>query len=297
MKVSRGRGRTTPSVAVVTVVKDEAIMLPLWARHYGERLGCDHLVVLDNASRDGSTDDVAAEVRRLGELPGGRGFEKARLTAVNETAIELLERFDWVVFTDADEFLVVDPDRHDSLSQLLADSSGPAVAPLTLNVVQDLKTETALDPTRPILDQRSYAQFADVMCKPSSKCLPIRWGHASHALHAQYEVRSDLFMLHLKFADLDRLRVSTAHRRALNLHDGRGGGSWRFDDVPEQFETRMRETDFSSVKEFDSSARDLDSLVIGPSSRNTWRTPRKGQLRSLREEEVVGIPTRLRGSL
>ena len=288
---------STPSVAAITVVKDETVMLPLWLQHYGERLGVDHLVVLDNDSQDGSTDGLSAEVRRLGELPGGEDFERARIRAANETAGELLERFDWVVFTDADEFLVVDPDRHDSFAQLLATATGPAVAPLALNIVQDLDREAALDPSRPILEQRSYAQFAPVMCKPSSKRVPASWGHASHGLHARYDVRPDLLMLHLKFADLERLQVSTVHRRALNERDGRGGGSWQVDDVPERFEARMRKAQFSTVKEFDPAAKDLESLRFYNPGRGTWRTPKIGQLRSLRDERVVRIPSRFRGSL
>ncbi|CAN5492313.1 hypothetical protein BH09ACT12_BH09ACT12_11150 [soil metagenome] len=284
-------------MAAVTVVKDEAVMLPRWVQHYGERLGVDHLVVIDNDSRDGSTDDLAAEVRAWGELPGGSGFDRGRLQAANQIGRELLERFDWVIFTDADEFLVVDPQFHDSFKHLLAVTSGAAVAPLALNVVQDLEAEGALDPTRAVLEQRSYAQFAEVMCKPSSKRLPIRWAHASHGLHGEYAVRSDLFLLHLKFADLDRLRLSAAHRHALHLRDGRGGGSWQIDDVAERFEARMRGSSFETAEEFDPAGIDLDALVVRQPGGHTWRTPKVGQLRSLDEEAVVRIPSRLRGSL
>lgn len=283
-------------MAAITVVKDEAVMLPLWVRHYRERLGVDHLVVLDDDSRDGSTVGLRAEVRSLAGLPGGTSFEKARMVAVNDTARELLEHFDWVVFTDADEFLVVDPRRHDSLGGLLAQCPGVGVAPLALNLVQDLRTEAPLDVTRPVLDQRSYAQLAKVMCKPSSKRLPVLWGVASHGLHAPYDVRSDLFMLHLKFADLDRLRSSAAHRRALNLQDDRGGGAWRVDDVAEQFEAHMRATDFGAAQELDPTTLDLGSLVRQIPGRDVWRTAKAGQMRVLLRQPVVRVPSWLRGT-
>lgn len=286
-----------PSVAAVTVVKDESVMLPLWLHHYGERLGLDHLVVLDDQSTDGSTEGIAAEVQQLGGLPGGTDFERGRLKAANQTARRLLDTFDWVVFTDADEFLVHDPARHDSLRDLLPSVTTPAIGPLALNVVQDLEAEQPLDTTRPILDQRSYGYFAPNMCKPSTKRRRVSWVVASHGIRSRFEVRDDLFMLHLKFADLERLKVTAAHRRGLNAQDGRGGGSWNRDDVVQVFERRMRATDFGAAAEFDPGQVDRGSLNVQTPSGNAWRTTKMSQLSSMRDNPVVRIPARLRGLL
>lgn len=284
------------SVAAVTVVKDESVMLPLWLRHYGERLAFDHLVVLDDHSVDGSTDGIDAEVHDLGGLPGGQDFERERIKAVNKTAARLLDTFDWVVFTDADEFLVVDPERHESFRDLLPSVPNPAVAGLGLNVVQDLEHEQPLDVDRPILEQRSFAFFAETICKPSTKKRRVPWMLASHGIKSRFQVRDDLFMLHLKFADLDRLRTSAAHRRNLNAADGRGGGSWKVDNVAEMFETQMRATDFTAAKEFDPSGVDRDALKVQTPGGGAWRTTKVAQLNSLKKNGVVRIPERLRHS-
>lgn len=283
-------------MAAVTVVKDESVMLPLWLRHYGERLAFDHLVVLDDDSGDGSTDGIDAEVHDLGGLPGGQDFERERIKAVNKTAARLLDTFDWVVFTDADEFLVVDPERHESFRDLLPSVRNPAVAGLGLNVVQDLEHEERLDVDRPILEQRSFAFFAETICKPSTKKRRVPWMLASHGIKSRFQVRDDLFMLHLKFADLDRLRASAAHRRSLNATDGRGGGSWKIDNVAEMFEEQMRATDFAAAKEFDPSEIDRDALNIKTPGGGAWRTTKVPQLDSLRTNGVVRIPERLRHS-
>ncbi len=265
-----------PSVAALTIVRDEAVMLPLWLAHYGGRLGVDHLVVLDDSSTDGSTDGIDAEVRRLDPLPGGASFERHRMIAANRAGAGLLERFDWVIFTDADEFIVPDPARTGSLQDVLATTGTPAVSPLALNLVHDAATEPPLDPSAPVLDQRSYAYFASLMCKPAMKRRAARWALASHGIRCPYRVSPALFMLHLKFADTARLTATANHRHALHLADGRGGGSWQTDQVPTIFAERMAEVDFAAAPEFDADAVDLDSLVQQTPDGEVWRTKKGG---------------------
>ncbi len=288
-----------PSVAALTVVKDESEMLPRWISHYGERLGLDHLVVLDDASVDGSTDGVATdgiEVRRV-TLPGGIEFERARIRMANHTAAELLERFDWVVFTDADELLVVDPRRHDSYRHLLASTEQPVLAPVGLNVVHRPRAETELDLGRPILEQRGFAYLTQMMSKPSTKRVAARWRLASHGIASPYEVRRDLFCVHLKFADVDRLRATTTHRRELNEQDGRGGGSWKKNGMTRRFRNRMGATDFDAAEVFDPAAVDVAALSIPIKNGGGWRTPKTSQLRDLRESPVLRLPAWLRATV
>ncbi len=289
-----------PTVAALTVVKDEARMLPLWLSHYGERLGLDHLVVLDDDSTDGCIDGVAqrtgAEVRHL-RLPGGAAFERARIAAANRAAEDLLERFDWVVFTDADELLVVDPRRHDSYRHLLASATAPVLAPIGLNVVHRPRGEPDLDLSVPILGQRRFAYLAQIMSKPGSKRVPAGWRLASHGITTRYEVRRDLFCVHLKFADRALLQSTSAHRRALNESDGRGGGTWRKDDVAHRFRRQMRETDFGGAAVFDPDAVDLDALCVSTQGGAVWRSPQSSQMADLRGSPVLRLPRWLRGTV
>lgn len=284
-----------PRVAVLTVARDEAVMLPRWVAHYGREFGVENLIVFDDNSSDGSTDDLPCTVHRI---PGFRGgFEGHRLRLVSGVAKGLLETYDWVVFTDVDEFLLADPARHGGLVDLLAArSEAPILASLAFNVVHHVESEEPLDPAAPVLGQRRLASFAPVMCKPSVKQVSAPWSHASHGTRVPYAVDPELFMVHLKFADRDLLRAAADRRNAMVHEDGRGSNtSWNRtgDDIVTVLEEVVRGVDPASVPEFDVADVDLGALV--EKVPHGFRSPREGQLRSLQNRGLVRVPDRLLG--
>lgn len=85
------------------VAFNERLLLPYWLRHY--RTFCEHLVVYDHRSDDGTADIAAAfgaEVRRYEPYQ----FDDAQLTDLaNRVYKEARGKAQWVVWADADEFL------------------------------------------------------------------------------------------------------------------------------------------------------------------------------------------------
>ena len=49
-----------PTMAAITMARDEGPMLRRWVDHYGRELGADNLVVIDDNTSDGSTDGLPA---------------------------------------------------------------------------------------------------------------------------------------------------------------------------------------------------------------------------------------------
>lgn len=286
--------RPVPTVCVLTMVRDEAEMLPRWVAHYARHVGIENLVVLDDNSTDGSTDGLGCTVHRLPALPG-KGYEGARMSLVSGLAAGFLAVYDAVVFVDADELLVPDPRHHADLpSYLAARPDDEVLAPLALNVVHLPGIEEPLRPGEPVLGQRGFAKFAPIMCKPSVKRVPARWRWASHGIEAPFRVDPELFLVHLKFADREALRRSAAHRKALVEADGRARrSSWSKDaeEIVAALDRAVAEVDPADVPVFDPAEVDLAAIV---EPRDGWhRAVGNGQVQALRKMPLVRIPDHL----
>ena len=83
-------------------------MIRRWVDYYAGQVGAEHLVVIDDNSADGSTDDLPCPVLRIPYLRK-QGFEPARMGLLAGISAGLLEAYDAVMFCDADEFVVAEP--------------------------------------------------------------------------------------------------------------------------------------------------------------------------------------------
>jgi hypothetical protein len=286
-----------PRLAVITMVRDEGVMLPRWVDYYSSQCGMDALLVLDDNSSDGSTDDLPCTVIRLPPLEV-KNFEPARMGLLSGMAAALLNAYDAVLFADADEFVVADPAKYATLRHLLADRPKEQVlGVMGLNVIHDLASEGPLRPGEPVLGQRSLAKFLPLMCKPALKRSPAAWGHASHGIFTPYTVDPDLYMFHLKFADRDLLRDTAEHRRQMVEMDGRAQStSWRQggDEMLGLLERINEGLDAAAAEPFRPPARKLGKIVQKRPN-GLYKAMGQGQIAAMEGQPVVRIPERFRG--
>lgn len=286
-------------LAALTMVRDERVMLPRWLAHYGAQCGVDNLFVIDDNTRDGSTDDLPCSVIRIPDW-GDKHFETTRMRLVSSFAAGLLEAYDAVLFADADEFLVADPARHDGLLDLVAKREDQQViGAMNLNVVHDAEHEAPLDPERPVLEQRRWAKFVPLMCKPSIKRIPAPWVAGSHGTTVAFDIDPDLYMFHLKFAERDHLRATGDHRKALADSQGRAAEtSWQFagDDLAALLDEVIGATAPDAVEEFKPRKRALRKIVR-ETGNGVFRSHGRRQVNAMRGQPMVAIPERFRGSV
>jgi hypothetical protein len=205
-------------VACITTVRNDRIFLRKWIDYYGSNFGRSSLfVIIDGLDEEIPAGfegvnflhlrhrDWAAEVRNT---PMRRVvMEHNRSRAISDLA-RTLWRYDYdaVIATDVDEFLIADPARHASLDGFLQ-SHKPSTSTLSglgLDVVQDLKSEPAIDPARAFLQQRRVAVMSNAYTKPVLAFRPVTWGAGLHRVKGRnFHIHPDLFMLHFGMIDYE----------------------------------------------------------------------------------------------
>lgn len=280
-------------IAAITVVRDEAVMLPRWIDYYGGQLGTDHLYVIDDNSSDGSTTALPCSVIRVPDW-GSAHFERTRMQLVSGIAAGLLAAYDAVLFADADEFLVADPKHFDGLADLIRRVDRPVIGAVALNVMHVAAREPALRPDAPILSQRSVAKFMPLMCKPAVKRVADPWVAGSHGVAVPYELDPRLFLFHMKFADRGHLEAVGNHRKHLATTQGRAAQtSWDStgEDLTRLLDELTAGLDPADLPEFKPTRKLLDGIVRQMDT-GAYRAHGRRQMQAMRHQRPVAIPRR-----
>ena len=145
-----GRKRPT-SRALITMVHNEAVFLPIWLRYYSRFFAPGDIYVLDNDSTDGSTDrDGFVRIPVVHDSVDHVWMVRT----IEELQHELQERYDVVLVTDVDEIVAPVPEWG-TLGAYLDRFDEESVNCLGYEILH-MPGEAALDVDRPILDQRGH---------------------------------------------------------------------------------------------------------------------------------------------
>lgn len=197
-------------IAAVTMVRNDNFYLVKWVEYYGAQLGRGNLYVFF----DGLDQQVPAFCEGVNcevlEKIGSdvRSNDKGRVAVMSAKAAQLLQSYDLVIGTDADEFLVPDPALGMGLAEFL--SSMPArgsMSGLGLDFGCREGEEGPVDESRPFLHQRSYALLDTRYTKASVLSKPMAWGSGFHRVrHGNFHIVKDLYLLHFGYFDPERIK-------------------------------------------------------------------------------------------
>jgi hypothetical protein len=109
------------------------------------------------------------------------------------------------------------------------------------NLHHDVRTEIAYDPARPVLSQRRIMKRASSMDKPLVSRVPLSWIPGFHRAYEGGVKIPGLFMLHLRWFDLDTALVKGGHYRS---------SKWNSHDIAYGLASNQRDSDDKITAEF-----------------------------------------------
>ena len=186
-----------PKVAAITMAYNEAVLLPVWARHYARQVGADHCYVIDHGSTDPIV--VPAGMNTL-RLPRSPHDDTRRAGFVSDLATALLKYYDWILYTDVDELVLADPKAYRNIADFCGTLASDTVTAIGLDLQHVPGLEPDLDYSRPIGLQRAWVRFTSAMCKPVLTRQSITWSPGFHCSEHPLAF-AGLYLLHLHWSD------------------------------------------------------------------------------------------------
>ncbi|WP_278924423.1 glycosyltransferase family 2 protein [Pseudophaeobacter profundi] len=222
------------NICALTMAHKDHWALSQWYRHYSRQLGAENLYVVSHGA-DPQVQEICPGVSVL-TIPRDRlqGFDHWRGRMLNSFQQGLLELYDWVIRTDADELICVDPGRWGSLGQMMRAQEAPALFALGFNMF-DFPPTDPVARGQSVFARRRDAVFTGHYSKAWAVRRPI--GLRRHGLQLRpgrlaefpFVMPRGVYLAHLKFADATALAEMTTVRHEVGNSKGPGtpGKAWQ----------------------------------------------------------------------
>jgi len=217
--------------AIVTMAKDEAVLLPIWWHYYSRFFNPEDMYILDHESTDGSTSGTGFVRVPVSHPVVDWGWHRDKL---QEMQHDLLKTYELVLCTDVDEIVVPDP-RTGTLGDYMDAFDAEFVNCKGYEILHMKEIEPAFNSGVKVLDQRFHWFYNPAYSKPLLASKPMHWHGGLHArVDGQTRYDPSLFLLHLHRLDFD-----ICHSR----HKQRSAQAWNQRDVDENWGYQNRITE------------------------------------------------------
>lgn len=208
--------------------------LSQWFAHYSRHLGARNLFIIAH----GRDPFIKMICPKANIIPVPRDdlshFDTTRAQLLNGFRSGLLATYDWVIQTDADELICLDPEQHASFEDLFSAQSAPALFAMGINIAERKDDPTVPDGDR-ALPLRPCGVFSGHYSKAWAASQAI--GFRRHGLHlgprrlgrTQMVLPKGVYLAHLKFASRDALTLANSTRKTIAAGDEPGlpGPAWQ----------------------------------------------------------------------
>ena len=193
------------------MVRNDEFFLRKWVEYYSAQIGVSNLYVYFDGN-DQVVPDFCAGVNVCvrERVPGlVAAADRGRIDFLSSQAADLLQKYDMVIGTDVDEFLVVDPALGMSLTDFLSQlPDRVSYSGLGIDIGQHLGKETEIVETVPFLKQRHFARLSTRYSKSTVITRPVQWGSGFHRVrNTDFKIIKDLYLFHFGCVDMKRLEA------------------------------------------------------------------------------------------
>lgn len=198
-------GSNLKKIGVVSMVRNDRFFIPKWIDYYGSHFGYENLyLILDGHDQALPEKHEAINVIRIPRQEMNRASgDRNRINFINHYVRALFFRYERIIAHDIDEVLVVDPDQKIPLAGYLSRPvKSASLSALGLDVGQNLDLEQPIDPSRPFLQQRSFAHVSARYTKAIVATRPLAWGSGFHRVRFKnFHIDPNLFLFHFGMVD------------------------------------------------------------------------------------------------
>jgi|SRR6516225_2973468 len=225
------RTRSKRGRAIITMVQNESVFLPIWLRYYSRFFEPGDIYVLDHESTDGSTSHSGFFRIPVSHPAVDWGWHRDTLQQHQHL---LSERYDVVLCTDVDEIVAPDP-RTGHLGDYIGRFRADFVNCRGYEILHLRELEKPLDVARPVLEQRSHWFFNPAYSKPLLARVPMSWHGGIHTrVDGATNDDPSLYLIHLHRVD---------YEVCLARHHQRISRPWNRRDWDEDWAYQNRITD------------------------------------------------------
>jgi hypothetical protein len=221
--------KTLKPLGVVGMVHNDYPMLKRWYDYYAGQVGPENLFLFSHGN-DPRHKEIAPEANVINAPrdPSMHQFDPRRWRMLGDFASGMLNYFNWMLVTDIDELVVVDPDVSGGLVPYLEarfpDKSRmpAAINPFGLNIVHVPEEEPLpIEPAETVLSRRRFFYPSRMYSKPTLVSKPVMFGPGGHRNDLGRRILSDdLYLVHLKMYDVTGLEERVARQVGLVDHEG-----------------------------------------------------------------------------
>lgn len=208
--------------------------LSQWYMHYGRLLGPENLFILAHGGDD-KIPEICPNAHVI-TIPRDdlNQFDQSRGKILNDFQASLIEDYEWVIRTDADELICLDPAIYPTFESLFSKRWGPAIFALGLEIAEQ-PGDTSIDIKTPALSKRNAALFTGHYSKAWAVNGPTRLVRHGievgkrRAHRVNFALPKGVYLVHLKHADLEALELANQHRIDVANFKGQSmpGTAWR----------------------------------------------------------------------